>query len=77
MTVEDAPPAIERWVDIDSKEFSSIEHANILRQAFQDGIEEGHISVDTHGYLWKDKMPVHTEINGEIVKIRISTKAAN
>lgn len=73
---QDVPPP-SRWIDLDGKEFSDIEHAHILRRALHDGIEEGHIRVDTHGYLWQGEMPVHTEINGEVVKLRYSSKASN
>jgi hypothetical protein len=73
----DLPPETARWIDVDGKEFESIEHSKILREALHDGIEEGHIRVDTYGYLWKGDMPVHTEVNGEVVKIRYSVRAAN
>ena len=75
MTDTDVPPA--RWIDLDGKEFESIEHSKILRAALHDGIEEGHIRVDTYGNLWQGEMPVHTEINGEPIRLRYSIKAAN
>ena len=71
---ETLPP---RWIDLDGKEFERIENARILRQALHDGIQEGNIRVDTHGYLWQGEMPVHTELDDEVVKLRYSVKASN
>lgn len=68
---------VTKWVDLDSQEFKTIECYDVLQQAIHEGIEEGEITVDKMGYLWQDNMPLHTEVAGELVKLRLSTMAAN
>lgn len=68
---------IERWIDLDSADFKRTEKPTFIRKVLNIGIEEGIITVDKAGYMWKGSTPVHTELDGELVGLRYAAKAVN
>ncbi len=68
---------IERWVDLDSAEFTQIENHGWIRRFTLRAVELGCITVDRAGYMWGEGNPVHAELNGQIVGLRYAAKAVN
>lgn len=71
---------IDRWVDLDSAEARKMERYNKIREYIKIGLEVGLYRMDKEGYMWVTKepgVPVHGELDGKLVGLRYSAKAAN
>ncbi len=68
---------IDRWIDMDSKEFQTIESHGWIRRFTLRAIELGAVTVDKAGYIWAKEHPVHAELDGKYVGLRYSAKAVN
>lgn len=68
---------ITRWIDLESKEFLTVENASAIKKMVKRGIEVGAIIVDQHGYMQSGGHTIHVEIGTELVGLRYSAKACN
>ena len=71
------PINIDRWIDMDSAEFQTIENHGWIRRFTLRSIELGAVTVDKAGYIWHNEHPVHAELDGKFVGLRYSAKAVN
>lgn len=68
---------IERWIDLDSADFKRMENHSWIRQKTLRAVELGVITVDRAGYMWFNETPIHGELDGQIVGLRLAVKAVN
>lgn len=68
---------ITRWIDLESKEFLTIENAVTVKKMIKRGIELGAIVVDRNGFMKSGDNTIHVEIGTELVGVRYSAKACN
>jgi hypothetical protein len=71
------PVSIERWIDLDSADFKRLENHGYIRQQTLRAIELGVIVVDKAGYMWFKEQPIHAELDGQTVGLRLAAKAVN
>lgn len=70
-------PNIERWIDLDSAEFKSLEKPIFQRKIVVTGVEAGFYQVDKAGYLWCKGKPVFLKVGSEFVGLRYAARAVN
>ena len=77
--MSDTIPKVVRWIDIESADAKRIEYHSYVRQVIDAGLKYGIIKPDKQGnlYLEDGVTPVHAELDGQIVGLRASSKAAN
>jgi len=68
---------IERWIDLDSADFKRMENHSWIRQNTLQAVELGVITVDRAGYMWFNETPIHGQLDGQIVGLRLAAKAVN
>lgn len=71
---------IDRWVDINSKEFELLENTKSIKKFIVFSVKVGAVIPDNNGRLFvggNKNMPLHDNFNSNIIGYRISTMAAN
>lgn len=70
---------VTRWVDLEAQELKEVEYYSYIKKVIASGLEHGIITSDSDGCLFMDEgtVPIHAEIKGQIIGIRLSKKAYN